>query len=64
MSLFSNTKTNVPFVNGFEDVAIPAGKRVVSATIVNDDGREYVQISVEDVPVNPPEVLATITVSR
>lgn len=57
-------RKNVPFVDGVEHVSIPEGKRVTAVDVVEFDGRESVQIKVEDVPVLPPAVLASVTVAR
>lgn len=52
------------FVNDVEDVYVPAGKQVKSVQVINDRGVEYVQITLEDEPVAPPEVVAEVTVKR
>lgn len=57
-------KRNVPFVDGVEAYPIPEGKRVTSVSVTKDGGLETVVVSVEDVPVLPPEVVATVTVQR
>jgi len=58
-------KTDVPFVNGFEDVPIPRGKEVTNVSVLKTpDGTEYVQITIADQPFLSDEVLATVNVVR
>lgn len=57
-------KRNVPFVNGFEDVVIPAGKQVSSVNVIKDGPREFVQITVVDEPPLPAEVIGSVTIER